>query len=271
MTPLPPPHPKTNNEPGAVEANSSTTSILLATVSTPPSEPSSSALLLKLFVNPSLAEILTRDWLKAHSKQNHQPCGFDLPGPFSERLQKQSGHTSRLLSWQYRGYRNVDPMIKQQKAIPVCVICKVGYNHACSIKEVASGQLSSGAFYFTMRSCEYLKVTTKVENRQTKLLCIINIRFFNRNCLGEHNDPRLYMSRSISITFEFQKNDERNDIVTMHRTGDHLMFPIVAWAAVVQHVLSYPYNTTSYQFDLSIACLCNILYHVCTVLAFCFM
>eukprot|EP00978_Attheya_sp_CCMP212_P040904 scaffold228306_cov32-Attheya_sp.AAC.1 len=93
-----------------------------------------------------------------------------------------------------------------------------------------------------MRSCEYLKVTAKIENRRTKLLCIIiiNIRFFNRNCLVEHDDPRLCMSLSVSITFEFQKNDERNDTVTMHQTGDAYMCPVVAWAAVVQRILSYP-------------------------------
>eukprot|EP00978_Attheya_sp_CCMP212_P022212 scaffold65998_cov58-Attheya_sp.AAC.2 len=138
----------------------------------------------------------------------------------------------------------MDPAIKQQTAIPVCVIRKVSHNCA-SIKDVASGQLSSGAFYFAMRSCEYLKVTTKVENRRSKLLCIININihFFNQNCLVEHNDPRLCMSLSVSITFEFQKNDERNDTVTMHQTGDHFMCPVVVWAAVVQCILWYPYIT----------------------------
>eukprot|EP00978_Attheya_sp_CCMP212_P036827 scaffold169849_cov31-Attheya_sp.AAC.1 len=48
------------------------------------------------------------------------------------------------------------------------------------------------------------------------------------------------MSLSVSITFEFQKNDERNNTVTMHRTGDAYMCPVVAWAAVVQRILSYP-------------------------------
>ena len=91
-----------------------------------------------------------------------------------------------------------------------------------------------------MRSCEYLKVSTKVEDRRTKLLCVMNFRFFNRNCLVEHEDPRLCMALSVSITFEFQKNDERNDTVTMHRTGDSYMCPVVAWAAVIQRILSYP-------------------------------
>jgi len=68
----------------------------------------------------------------------------------------------------------------------------------------------------------------------------MNFRFFNRNCLVEHEDPRLCMALSVSITFEFQKNDERNDTVTMHRTGDSYMCPVVAWAAVIQRILSYP-------------------------------
>jgi hypothetical protein len=48
------------------------------------------------------------------------------------------------------------------------------------------------------------------------------------------------MSLSVSITFEFQKNDEQNDTITMHRTGDAYMCPVAAWAAVVQQILSYP-------------------------------
>eukprot|EP00978_Attheya_sp_CCMP212_P019781 scaffold55737_cov58-Attheya_sp.AAC.5 len=48
------------------------------------------------------------------------------------------------------------------------------------------------------------------------------------------------MSLSVSITFEFQKNDERDDTVTMHRTGGSYMCPVVAWATVVQQILSYP-------------------------------
>eukprot|EP00978_Attheya_sp_CCMP212_P004474 scaffold9753_cov35-Attheya_sp.AAC.2 len=160
---------------------------------------------------------------------------------FSQRDSRKNstGQTSRILSRQYRGYRNTDPAVKQQKAIPVCVVRQVGQSRA-SLKDIAAGQLSPGAFYFAMRSCKYLKVTAKIENRQTKLLCIRNIRFFNRNCLVEHDDPRLCMSLSVSITFEFQKNDKRNDTVTMHRAGDAYMCPVVAWAAVVQRILSYP-------------------------------
>jgi hypothetical protein len=160
---------------------------------------------------------------------------------FSQRdpRKNETGQTSRLLSRQYRGYRNKDPKTKQQKALPVCVIRQVGRNKD-TIKDVAAGQLAPGAFYFAMRSCEYSKVSAKAENRRTKLLRLKNIRFFNRNALVAHHDPRLNMSMSVSITFEFQKNDERDDTVTMHRTGDSYMCPVVSWAAVVQRILSYP-------------------------------
>eukprot|EP00978_Attheya_sp_CCMP212_P036239 scaffold162830_cov52-Attheya_sp.AAC.9 len=92
-----------------------------------------------------------------------------------------------------------------------------------------------------MQSCKYLTVTAKDEDRgQTKRLRIKNIRFFRRHKELSHNDPRLASADSVTITFEYQKNDERNDSVTMHRTGDMLLCPVISWAAIVQRVLSYP-------------------------------
>eukprot|EP00978_Attheya_sp_CCMP212_P014756 scaffold37761_cov49-Attheya_sp.AAC.5 len=151
-----------------------------------------------------------------------------------------TGQTSRLLSMQYRGYKNQDPSAVQQKAITCSLLRQVGTNTS-TIKDLAASQLANGAFFFAMRSCEYLTVTAKDEDRRTKRLRIKNIRFFRRHKELSHNDPRLASSAdSVTITFEYQKNDERNDSVTMHRTGDMVFCPVISWATIVQRVLSYP-------------------------------
>jgi hypothetical protein len=47
----------------------------------------------------------------------------------------------------------------------------------------------------------------------------------------------------VSLTFEYQKNDERDITVTMHRTGDPVLCPVLAWEAVVTRILGYPGTT----------------------------
>jgi len=87
-----------------------------------------------------------------------------------------------------------------------------------------------------MRSCEYLKVSGK---RRTKTICLENIRFFRNKWELPHDHPELHLADSVSITFIFQKNDERDATVTQHCTLDPLLCPVKAWAGIVQRILSY--------------------------------
>ena len=68
-----------------------------------------------------------------------------------------------------------------------------------------------------MRSCEYLKVSAS-EQRRTKALALHNLRFFQHGNKLPHHHPELHAADTITITFIFQKNDERNEDVTMHCT-----------------------------------------------------
>ena len=104
--------------------------------------------------------------------------------------------------------------------------------------DVAAGQLTRGAFFYGMRSCEYLKVSGYV--RRTKLLRLKNIRFYKHRRELSHDNPQLRYADTCSITFEFQKNDERDITVTMHRTGDPVLCPCLVWADIVQRILGYP-------------------------------
>ena len=91
-----------------------------------------------------------------------------------------------------------------------------------------------------MRSCEYLRTNIPDEKRRTKTLQLRDLRFYKKGRLIHHSNANLALSDTITITFEFQKSDERHESVTMHRSGDPVLCPVRAWASVARRVLSYP-------------------------------
>jgi hypothetical protein len=64
-----------------------------------------------------------------------------------------------------------------------------------------------------MRSCKYLKVPA-AEKRRTDILKLRNLKFRKNGAIVPHDSPELEYSDNISITFETQKKDERDDAVT---------------------------------------------------------
>ena len=87
-----------------------------------------------------------------------------------------------------------------------------------------------------MRSCEYLTVTG---TRKTKRLRVRNIRFF-KNCteVQDKRSPILKYCDTVSITFEFQKNKQKNTTVSQLRSGKEIC-PVITWAKIVQRISSY--------------------------------
>ena len=109
------------------------------------------------------------------------------------------------------------------------------------------GQLLIGALFFAMRSCEYSS-TPKQAEKKRKLLRLKNLRFFNRDKEGfmaivpHHSTLQdLQQAECISITFDDQKNGEKDACITQHRAfnGTNLC-PVEAWAALVKRILAYP-------------------------------
>jgi hypothetical protein len=76
--------------------------------------------------------------------------------------------------------------------------------------------------------------------RRTKLLCLENLRFTRDKKELPLNHPELHLADTISITFYFQKNDERDAVVTQHHTHDPELCPVRLWAAIAKRILSYP-------------------------------
>ena len=58
-------------------------------------------------------------------------------------------------------------------------------------------------------------------------------------CLVHHRHSSLEESELVMITFEYQKNDKRDQQVHMFKTSDDVLNPVKAWARTVQRVRSY--------------------------------
>jgi hypothetical protein len=149
------------------------------------------------------------------------------------------GGLAYVLQRQLKGLENADPGPIQQYAITTGVLLTV---LKCSLThvDVAMATLLCGAFFFAMRSCEYSKVSGE---RRTKIIKVGNVRFFLKKKELHHTDPRLPLADCVTIHFEFQKNDERNENVTHQRNSHPSMCPVRLWAAIVQRIRGYKGTT----------------------------
>ena len=158
----------------------------------------------------------------------------DRPNPTKDEY----GELGRLLSRQYRAYRNEDPNPVQQKALLVYVFRDLIKNKHSETKR-ALGQLGGSAFFFAKRSCEYLKVPQS-EKRRTDILRLRNIIFFRSGRLLNHLDPKLECADCVSKTVEWQKKDERMDTVTQMASGEKTLCPVRLDPDLVRRIRKYP-------------------------------
>ena len=163
---------------------------------------------------------------------------FKLAGRADPRLDR-NGKFAFILQRQLRGYRTADPPERQQKAISGEVLREF-HRLALSNIDKARCELFIGAFFFAMRSCEYLTVQGR---RKTKLLAVKNICFFlGRKCM-DHSDANLHLASSVSITFEEQKRGTKNDTISHQRTNDELLCPVKIWCKIIKRIVSYQETT----------------------------
>ena len=147
-----------------------------------------------------------------------------------------SGSRALIIQRQTRGYKKEDGAVKHQKCLPLQVFKSI-YGNKFSPEDEALGQLISGALFFGMRSCEYSLVSGE---RKTKLLLIRNIQFFknNKKIPKRENNENLYEANTVSITFITQKNNEKNNTVSMHSNKAKLC-PVRIWASLVLRILGH--------------------------------
>ncbi len=171
----------------------------------------------------------------SHVVQTFQAAGRQNPTKDDDR------ELSILLSRQYQTYKNKDTQQKQQKALPFTVLDKLA-KHQVTELDIALGQLTIRAAFFTCHSCKYLTVP-KREERRTKLLCLQSIRFFKDGHLFPAPSANFKSADSVGITFEMQKNDRKFDTVIHGQTDNPVLCPVLQWAQLVNRILSYP-NTS---------------------------
>jgi hypothetical protein len=142
--------------------------------------------------------------------------------------------------------RNEDPGEVQQKALPVCVyrelhrVAKLHHPEKSHLDQPIAW-LQTLAFFWCMRSCEYSVVQGEC---RTNILCVRNFRFFDQSNRDISNQiSSLNEAQTVSITFEFQKRDIRNNTISHQQSGDNLgegeMCPVRAVVEVVQRIYSY--------------------------------
>jgi hypothetical protein len=140
--------------------------------------------------------------------------------------------------------RNLDPGEKQQKALPVSVyreLYRQAKNSALTLDRVIA-ELQTMAYFWCMRSCEYSDVQGE---RRTKILCVRNLRFFDKLNRDISKDYKNLHDNTVtvSVTFEFQKKDVRNDIISHQRLGDKVgegeMCPVRAAIELILRIVDY--------------------------------
>ena len=115
----------------------------------------------------------------------------------SNLTKDKDGELGRLLQRQFRAYRNADPKPKQQKALPLVVIKEMAKNQTTESARAIS-QFGIGAFFYAMRSCEYLKVQ-QAEKRRTYILRLRNFFAFSLFYWWNRNESRPSFDRVLSL------------------------------------------------------------------------
>jgi len=84
----------------------------------------------------------------------------------------ENGLKSLKLTRILKSYKRSDPNVRNKLALPMDVFICLIQNKLC-VENTNMGLLATGALFFGMRSCEYLKVP-KQEQKLTKPLCLRN-------------------------------------------------------------------------------------------------
>ena len=69
------------------------------------------------------------------------------------------------------------------------------------------------------------------------------LRFFKDGRETQHSDTYLEYAHCVSITFEWQKKDKRNDTVTQLASEHIILCQIRQWAALVKRIRKHPGST----------------------------
>ena len=137
-----------------------------------------------------------------------------------------------------KAFDNVDPPPNRQKAVTPRLLRGM---HARAAKfgrdslEAVVSDLAILAFFFAMRSCEFVSVPIP---GRTKLLSVRSLQFWDSNHRPlPYNSTKLASQATrISVTFTHQKNAIKNDTRTQERTGDPILCPLRAATSIISRL-----------------------------------
>ncbi len=106
--------------------------------------------------------------------------------------------------------------------------------------KATTGHLFVGAFFFAMRSCEYLQLVNG-ETRKTKLLHVRDFEFLHNHAVLTF--AQWHKATAVRITFCFTKTGLNDQSRTQEATDDDILCPIKAWVAVCLSILKHKDGT----------------------------
>jgi len=104
------------------------------------------------------------------------------------------------------------------------------------------------AFFWAMRSCEYLQV--EFGSRKTAPVCLGSFTFVKDGCILPLDSPEIPFADSVAILFLRQKNQCKGQIITQHKTDDPVFSPVKVCARIVQRMLreGWDHSTPVYKY-----------------------
>jgi len=158
--------------------------------------------------------------------------GFERP------ITTPSGRLLPCIERQLQGYKREDPASKQQAALPLIVFETLLRNNKTPLSE-AIGQLTAGALYFAMRSCEY---SYTGEGIRTDILKLENLKFYSKD--GTEVKHNRQAAQKVKIVFPNQKNLEKDEPVIRSKAKESSkLCPVRAWGAIYDRISGYKGTT----------------------------
>jgi len=95
-------------------------------------------------------------------------------------------------------------------------------------------ELSTGGFFFAMRSCENSQAAGE---RKTKTVSLDGITFWSTTeSIIPHMSDEIFLAARVIVRFDDQKNSTQFDHRTQERTTDPILFPVKIFASLVSRI-----------------------------------
>lgn len=162
---------------------------------------------------------------------------FVASGRLNPTLDAQTGRRALLLHRLFRGMHNNDPGVRHQKCIPYALLTQLFHTPRTTAAGTLFNHLATLAYFFALRSCEYLKVTPDNSPRRTLPLRLSSFTFWKADRVIPIQSPDIWSADAVTLSFRFQKRDARDESVTQQRTANQPDCPVLSAAAIVTHLL----------------------------------